>query len=172
MNQTASEHGFTVVELLVALAVAAVLFGYALPSFNEFTYQRTLTTRVNNLVLAVNYARSEATRRGATVSVQATDASDADNEWGEGFCVVVGNPGNCNDPAAVLATFPEIENATIDGNVTSMSFNARGLYTGATQVAVQICGADADDDPGRSLTMTMIGRVSANEAECFPADGT
>ena len=57
-----------------------------------------MTTRVNDLVLAVNYARSEAAKLGGLVSVQAMDASDSDNEWGPGYCVTIGNPGNCNNP--------------------------------------------------------------------------
>ncbi|MDH3642183.1 MAG: GspH/FimT family pseudopilin, partial [Gammaproteobacteria bacterium] len=94
--------GFTVVELMVTLAIAAVLFGFAIPAFDDLMNQRRATTRINQFVLAVNYARSEAAKLGGIVSIQSSDASDNGNEWGVGYCVVAGNPGNCNTPLQVF----------------------------------------------------------------------
>ncbi len=51
--------GFTLIELMVTLAIAAILLGYALPSFNGFVDQRNMTSRINDFVLAVNYAREK-----------------------------------------------------------------------------------------------------------------
>ncbi|MFP6837782.1 MAG: prepilin-type N-terminal cleavage/methylation domain-containing protein [Pseudomonadales bacterium] len=81
--------GFTLVELLVTLTIAAVLFGFALPAFNGMMAQRTMTARVNQFVLAVNYARSEAAKLGGVVSIQSVDSGDTDNEWGLGYCVAM-----------------------------------------------------------------------------------
>src|SRR5262245_54118381 len=54
--------GFTIVEIMVTLAVAAVLLGLALPAYNGFMAQRRLTSEVNDFLVAVQYARSEATK--------------------------------------------------------------------------------------------------------------
>lgn len=168
MSQRA-RRGFTLIELMVSLAIAAVLIGFALPAFNDFTAQRTLTARVNNLVLAVNYARSEAARIGSVVSVQAMDASDSDNEWGPGFCVVVGNPGNC--AGTVLRQFDPINDVTFDGiddfdGVAALSFNSRGMMTNGVAGSLQLCSTAATVDPGREVDINLVGRTATENLVC------
>ena len=163
--------GFTLIELMVSLAVAAVLIGIAVPAFNDLVRQRAMTSRINDLVLAVSYARSEAVRRGAVVSVQAVDFSDGDNEWGAGYCVVVGTPGSCDAP--VMRSFAGIDDATLDGtgalaDIGTISFNGRGLPTLAGAGAVNLCSTDELVDPGRVLNLTRIGRTDIEDLECHP----
>ncbi len=172
MTNKSTYSGFTVVELMVSMAVAAILIGIALPAFNDFITQRTMAARVNDFVLAVNYARSEAARLGGVVSVQAADAA-ADNEWGGGYCVVAGNPGDCDPP--VLRAFAPLDDATLDGvgdlnGRTTLAFNSRGMLMLAlgADARVTLCGEDADDDPGREVRISAIGRPDANELVCFP----
>jgi prepilin-type N-terminal cleavage/methylation domain-containing protein len=163
--------GFTVVELMVTLAIAAVLFGYAIPAFDGLMNQRTATARINQLVLAVNYARSEATKLGGVVSIQSMDASDDANEWGVGYCVVAGNPGDCDAP--VLQRFDPLNGMTFDAlgaldSIGTLSFNSRGLLTGAAAGEIQLCSTDVTEDPGRSLFINLIGRASTSELVCNP----
>jgi type IV fimbrial biogenesis protein FimT len=162
--------GFTLIELMVTLAVAAVLMGLAAPAFNDLVRQRAMISRINDLVLAVSYARSEAVRRGAVISVQAQDADDADNEWGAGYCVVEGDPGDCDAP--VLRTFAPADGATLNGTagldgLATISFSGRGLPTIAAAGAIELCSTDEEIDPGRVMNLTRTGRADANELECF-----
>lgn len=54
--------GFTVVELMVTVAVAAVLMVIAVPSFNNMINAYRLTTTVNDFIAAINTARLEAVK--------------------------------------------------------------------------------------------------------------
>ena len=162
--------GFTVVELMVTLAIAAVLFGFAIPAFDDLMNQRRATTRINQFVLAVNYARSEAAKLGGIVSIQSSDASDNGNEWGVGYCVVAGNPGNCNTP---LQVFDALNGLTLDGTgaldaAATFSFNSRGLLVGGVGGELQLCSTDITEDPGRSIFLNTIGRASISELVCNP----
>lgn len=61
--------GFTLIELLVTIAVASVLLGIAVPSFRTMMISNRLTTQTNDIVGAINFARSEAITRNRAVSL-------------------------------------------------------------------------------------------------------
>jgi type IV fimbrial biogenesis protein FimT len=160
--------GFTIVELMVALAVAAALITIGLPAFNGFLGQQRLTTYTNDLVSGIAYARSEAAKLGGVVSVQAL-TTDNNNEWGGGYCIVAGNPGNCN--GAPLRRVAAPTGVTLDAiggldAIYTLSFNSRGLLVGGAGGAIQICSTDASVQNGRTLNITLVGRTMAQELIC------
>lgn len=163
--------GFTLIELLVTLAIAAVLLGMALPAMDNFLDQRARSAQAIDFVMALNYARSEAARVGGPVSVQAIDASDGDNEWGPGYCVVLGDPGSCDAP--VLRMFDAVDGATLNAvggldDEGTLTFNSRGILTLGAVGSVELCSTEEGDDPGRQVTLTMIGRPNTEELICYP----
>lgn len=159
--------GFTVIELVVSMAIAAVLIGVGVPAFNGFVAQQRLTADANAFAGAIAYARSESTRRGATVSLQALGNDNA-NEWGEGFCVVVGTPGDCSNP---LRVYDPVTQATVNGQgaldgLSTLSFNGRGLFTLAANGQLDLCSDDTLEDPGRQLDLSVIGRLNISTLDC------
>lgn len=60
--------GFTLLELMVTVAVASVLLTVAVPSFNQMILNSRLTAQANDVVAALNFARSEAIKRNTSVS--------------------------------------------------------------------------------------------------------
>lgn len=67
--QGAKEHGFTLVELMITLAVAAILFAIAGPSYRTFQANNRATSQANLLLSALNFARSEAINQGTIVTI-------------------------------------------------------------------------------------------------------
>ena len=83
--------GFTVTELLIVVVIAAVLMAIAVPNLQQFVLNNARTTRLNELVLALNIARSEAVTQRLTVTVcrvnlPATTCA-ADDNWEDGIAV-------------------------------------------------------------------------------------
>lgn len=60
--------GFTLIELMITIAVASILLAVAVPSFNQLIVTNRLTTQANEVVAALNFARSEAIKRNTRVS--------------------------------------------------------------------------------------------------------
>lgn len=169
MSDRPNTSGFTIVELMVTLAVAAVLIGFALPAFNDFVRQRTMAARINDFVLAVTYARSEAVRRGINVSIQSL-VDDTDSEWGGGYCVVVG-ASDCDDADDVLRSFGPLDGVTFNAiggldDVQRLTFNSRGMLANAAAGRIELCSTDDTVDPGRAIDLTATGRPDSEELEC------
>ncbi len=149
------DRGVTLIELIVALAVIAVLVGFALPGFNSLLQRQNVTDAANGMVRAVSLARSEATSRGGNVELRAIDAADSNNEWGPGFRVL--------DPAdAVIYQFdPVATGLSFDGpdGVSAITFNGRGLPD--ANLIVDLCSAGF----GVRVSMSAIGRPSTSDLD-------
>jgi type IV fimbrial biogenesis protein FimT len=77
--------GFTLFELMVAVAIVAILAAMAFPSYRDFTLRMNVTNNTNQLVGALNSARSEAVKRGRQVAVIANGGN-----WSDGWQIVAG----------------------------------------------------------------------------------
>jgi len=71
--------GFTLLELMVAIAVLAILATVGVPSFRALIQNNRVTTQANELVSALSFARTEAVKRGRNVEVVITQLGDGWN---------------------------------------------------------------------------------------------
>ena len=77
-----SSNGFTLIELMITLTLVSLLMTQGIPSFKEAMRNNRLTTFNNDLVTALNLARSEAVKRNLSVSVRKSGAN-----WEDGWDV-------------------------------------------------------------------------------------
>lgn len=96
--------GFTLIELIVTMSIAAILLTIAVPSFQTTIANNRLATQTNNLVTDINIARSEAVKRGIT-AVLCSSASPngvnptctgAGNTWTSGWILFINGVGDAN----------------------------------------------------------------------------
>lgn len=76
--------GFTLIEMMITLVIAAILITAAVPNFKEFIINNKLTTQVNAFITALHVARAEAIKRNLAVTVCKSEdgASCSDNANG------------------------------------------------------------------------------------------
>lgn len=74
------DNGFTLVELMVAVAVLTILITVGVPAFTDFVQNSRTTTQVNEMIRVLSLARSEALERGERVGVVAVGG-----DWSNGF---------------------------------------------------------------------------------------
>ncbi|HJU70445.1 MAG TPA: GspH/FimT family pseudopilin [Paucimonas sp.] len=84
--------GFTLIELMVVLGIAAILLGIGVPSFRTLLQNQRLTTTVNEFFSAVNLTRAEAIKAGLRVDMVPADADATD--WTQGWIVFIDDNDN------------------------------------------------------------------------------
>ena len=75
--------GFTLVELLVTIAIGTLLLVVAVPSFLAFQKNAQLSDAVSNFIAAINTARANAMKQGVDTYLVPTIGTD----WGTGWIV-------------------------------------------------------------------------------------
>jgi type IV fimbrial biogenesis protein FimT len=112
--------GFTLIELMVTLSIAAVLMMIAVPSLETYRRNSELTSATNTLLAAINAARGEAMKRGMSAMVVPTNL---DNNWNAGWVVFVDSDRSQNFLAAqdltVLNQAPLPNYINVAGNGTA-----------------------------------------------------
>ena len=115
--------GFSLIELMVTLAVAAVLLALAVPSFTSVINSSRLTSTANELVSAMQLARSEALRRNTQVrvcrSVNGTSCAGA-GQWTRWITLVVSSDEVLRDSS----TKPPLQ---VTSGTAQITFHADGL---------------------------------------------
>ena len=112
--------GFTLFELMMVLALAAIILGIGVPNFRDFQRNNRLTVAANNVLGMVITSRSEALRRQAVVSMcpsAAPEDDDATCGAGSGWIVFEDTNANCvRDADEEL-----LSNTTVDTDVNATS---------------------------------------------------
>ena len=167
--------GFSLIELMIALAIAAILLGLAVPQFSQLVQRNRLATATNDFLALMASLRSEALRRGhvVTACVSSDGATCATTgNWHEGWISFADRNANGVRDAAesLIAQAPARESGlTMTGNAPvalRVSYEASGrtrLSGGGLQMGtVTVCLAG----DARRLIVNVAGRVRVESASC------
>jgi type IV fimbrial biogenesis protein FimT len=151
-----SDLGFSLIELLIVVAITGILATVAAPAFREATLGSKLTSYANNLVASANLARVEAIKRNlpVTMCVSSTGAACTDGEWSEGWIIQSGATV-IHRQQALASGFKMTEASAI----SAVNFHPSGI--GATQSVFTVCRASPEaGSQERVITLTATGRAS------------
>lgn len=170
--------GFTLVELIVAIAVAAILLATAVPSFQDTIKNNRMAANVNEFVGALNLARSEAIKRGVPVTVckdgGGGSACTPAAEWQQGWILFSDRNGDGDvdaiDNDTVLRIYPALGASytfrSDDALVNRVTYNTKGFAPNGGLVMCDDRGYGAN---ARAIVLARTGRARTDKGSAYPA---
>ncbi|WP_350310657.1 GspH/FimT family pseudopilin [Marinobacter sp. SS13-12] len=155
--------GFTLIELMITVALVGVIAAFAVPSFANLIANSRLASASNDVVGVLNYARSQAVKEGRRVIVSATDGAN----WANGISVWIDRNGNGS-----MQDAEELRRTSAAGGAVTISSSSNFMFTGggllpngSGAVTMQICD-DRNGESGSSITVTLGGRIRSEDLTC------
>ena len=169
--------GFTLIELMVTLSVAVILITVGIPSYQDIVRNNRVTAISNEMLTALYFARSEAIKRGISVSVCRSndDQTACAADWADGFIVFADNDGSgtfTDDGDANLCEVDGDNDLTEDcllrawdapkgsPTITGPNFvryTGSGNATSAANFTISL--PDSGVGQSRSLNVSLVGRA-------------
>ena len=111
------QNGFTLIELITTLGIAAILMSVAIPALQSFTTNAKQTSAINDFVSSMHLARNTAITTNARVTVCATDAGANCQlvDWDSGWIIFVDQNSNqqVDGDEVIIGTAAAVDGLTI-----------------------------------------------------------
>lgn len=181
LRATPLQRGFTLLELMIGLVIAAILLTVAVPGMMRLIRDNQSSATINELVYAMRLARNEAVTRKLPVAVCASDGAQctASNGWDGGWMVftdpnengtcVDDGDRNCTAGGRILHRIRSVASGfdlSANGNPGDdgiVVYDSNGFAMGYASTFT-LCHDDSGIDP-RGFTLNMSGRISPKEAD-------
>ena len=177
-----TQHGFTLYELMITVAIAGAILAFGIPNLQAFTQNSRMTSTANDLHSAFHLARSESSRAKTNITVCASanpleGAANCGGTWEQGYIVFVDEDGDLNR-SGKTETVLRAQSAIADGitfavanEATYFSYSSTGLgrpNVGGNAAVSQIVMCDkrgnvraaGGSSAGRLFVATPLGRAT------------
>jgi type IV fimbrial biogenesis protein FimT len=151
MTAARAHRGFTLLEMMTAIAVLGVVLGLAVPGLSRFIDASTLSGSARDFVVDLQLARSEAALRARRVTVcTSTDmTSCANSGWGDGRLIFIdgGAVGTLDAGDEILSQTEGLDTSVTTASTgiaaaNFVSFAQTGMLAGPGTIQLCIAGQD------------------------------
>lgn len=157
MTAMRAQRGFTIIEMIIVLAIMAVIATLAAPSMRSLLTTQSVKALSYDLVGDLTFARAEAISRSTNVALTVNNGTD----YMSGWSVTVSGV-----PAPVRVQSPKTGALTAGGSTNSITFNRSGRTTVPFNVTIAPMDPSATADMKRCVTLDPSGRVRSVTGAC------
>lgn len=188
------KRGFTIIELIITLAVFSILVALVAPSVTAFLRNNRSTTQTNEFVAELNIARSEAVKRGTVVTMCITDGNSppdcdaASTAWHAGWIVFTDENADASfDNAtdnlirihAALTDANTLISTHFEGVAYNIQYNSSGKLrerdadsTTSPHRTFTLCDPYTDNQKrAKAININKLGNISIAVDTDSPSDG-
>jgi type IV fimbrial biogenesis protein FimT len=182
----AGEKGFTLIELMVTLAVAIVLLAIGIPAFEGMQANNRAVVMAQALVTALTLARTEAVGRGVAVAVCPKNAADqpgvapsttcgTNANWANGWFVFADSSGSVgvrDGTDEVIRAFPTPRGTPVITKApTYVRFSTQGFLSDGTlnvpaAVSLELAQTGSSSNQKRCVTVASLGQPRTDRSAC------
>ena len=147
IHMNKKNHGFTLIELIVTLAVIGVLFAFAAPNLQTTIQGNRLSGQYNDMRGDFAFARNLAITRNVAVIISSNNGTN----WSDGWAIVA--------PSGTARISNTANSVVISSALASLTYRPDGTANVAAETAFKIC--DNRSGPhGKELYVNFAGRVN------------
>jgi type IV fimbrial biogenesis protein FimT len=152
---------FTIIELMITIAVLAIVVSIAAPSFTAMLRENRLAALSHELHGALQLARSEAVKRRENITVCRSNADQDEcangTDWTAGWLIVRPN-------GDVLKIWDPIQGTVINGPSAGISFRSNGMAV--TSQTWSVTQSSCSGNQKRTITVNATGSSVLSKGAC------
>jgi type IV fimbrial biogenesis protein FimT len=174
MRRAQCSSGFTLIEIMIALAVLSILGTLAVPGFINLLCDASRTNAVNAFIHSVFLARSEAIKRGEVVSIcKSADGANCNDsgEWNGGWITFVNTDRDEPPQRDADESLIFVQEPWRDGRISSnrLAFSFRPHTQGVVNGTLVFCDRRGSA-AARAVIISHVGRprVAQRDASNHP----
>ncbi|WP_232823461.1 GspH/FimT family pseudopilin [Dyella sp. C9] len=179
--RTLGERGFTLIELVVALVVAAILIGFAIPAMHTYIQNNRVVAQANGLIADLQYARGEAVATHGYISVcplasaGGNSCDTTDGSYAQGWMVfTTSGPGtNYNSTTGTvlrvqMAPTTTTVNANSNGILTYDSYGQLWASNQVSGTSFTVCAISSGTSGSSAIVGSMVNVSSSGRIVSMP----
>lgn len=163
--------GFSLIELMIVIAIIVIAMAALVPSIRDFMSGQRVKSASLDLATAAMFARSEALKRGAQITVVAANGNDLSQGW----CVIfgTGTASDCNldvPGSKVMRLQQPLPNVTFafvpSASAAPITFNSAGRLATAVNIEITDVTSTVDSPLVRCLIVDVSGSTRSKKGSC------
>lgn len=179
MRRSRTHQGFTLIELMITLALVAIALTLALPSFEDSFRRNRVASATNELMASFALARTEAVRRNYSVTddrnvvlCPSADGAACGGAWSDGWIVAQRTGATIDQvlryvqgPSGVTVT-SAMKTESFTNAAYVLQFDNRGRLEAGSNFSLQPEQCPAGQDVVRNLIINSVGQIRVARASC------
>lgn len=161
------QSGFTLIELMITLAILVIILGLAMPAVTDFAIKQRVSSMTSEVMLSLAFARSEAIKRNQDVRV--IPRTSTSSGWSDGWCVGPASIGNDCNHADVIRVFTGTNGVSITSsgisNPPALLFRRDGAASNSVDAFLKVTSPSLKptEETARCIKLTRLGRAEVEK---------